>query len=185
MFYPEPVPPGFTLHISDRHRLVIHYRWSGMGALTAFLVVWLSGWSLGCVALLHAYLNPGPGDPVPLAVLMSFWTAEIIVFGLLVYLHISRKTFTLDAQSLTIHTQLWRWQWQRVIHKHQIAELIQVQDGGKGRDSFPSWGLHLVGFSKARLKLVSRQPYEKSAWLGQVIAQWAGAPYLPAPPPRF
>jgi hypothetical protein len=183
MQYSEPIPPGFTIEQTSQHTMTIHHQRSGMAAMNIFLMVWLSFWTIGCIGLLYLFilqLNgqlPENSDPVPPIIVFGFWAADIIVSYLLIYSIFCEKTFHLNYTDITIQTKLLRWQWQKIIPKTSIQQFTQIQDGGRGRDSFPSWGLKLEG--KTPTMLIFRQPYEKSYWLGQVLADWAKVPFIP------
>lgn len=188
MLYPEPIPKGFKIISGDQYTATIHYKRTGMEAMHIFMVVWLSFWTMGCFALVSIFFLQFQGipvdntEPIPFIVVLGFCTAEIIVASLLIYSLFAEKIYRLDYGDLTVRTKLFSWQWQQQIPKAAIAKVIQVQDGGRGRDSFPSWGLKLQG--KPSIRLIFRQPYESSQWLGQVIASWAKVEYIPAPPRR-
>ena len=190
MDYTEPVPKGFTVKPLGQHRMIIDYERTGMEAMNIFLMVWLSLWTVGCLGLLISYIEQqgqpiSTSEPLPLLMVVFFWTADIIAAVVLINALFRKQSFHLDYADLTIHTKLWRWQRKKRIPKSSIQELIQIKDGGRGKDSFPSWGLKLQGQPSATL--IFRQPYEKSEWLGQVIANWASVPFTPAPqkPKRF
>ena len=63
-----------------------------------------------------------------------------------------------------------------------------MRDGGQGDDSFPSWGLEVEADTNTnpnidtdrKTTLLYRQPYEKSRWLGQVVARWAEVEFVEA-----
>lgn len=75
--------------------------------------------------------------------------------------------------------------------RETVTHLIQIQDGGIGRDSFPNWGLKIKSASSNKdvaskilslvyfgrnvryRSLLFRLPYEHSLWLGIVLARWA------------
>ena len=119
------------------------------------------------------------GGPIPLWFVMVFWAAEIVVAVLLAYLLFCKKTFRLDRDDLVMETAVLGFKRRKSIPKSSIRRLVQVKDGGGGEDSFPSWGLKVEGDKKATL--IFRQPYEKSHWLGQVLAQWAGVEFAELP----
>ena len=64
------------------------------------------------------------------------------------------------------------------VAKAELKEVKQVKDGGEGEDSFPSWGLALIAGTEVHV--LSRQPIDKSDWLGPIIAKWAGVEFEPA-----
>jgi hypothetical protein len=90
--------------------------------------------------------------------------------------------FTFKPEELVAEKYfLWRRR-QRVFLRQSIKAVKQVKDGGEGEDSFPSWGLSIIG-DKA-VGIISRQPMEKSDWLGPIVAEWAGVPFEPAEPAK-
>lgn len=185
MYYPEPIPQGFSILWTDGSSTMIHHQRTGMVAMNIFLMVWLSMWTIACLSLLYLFIQQMQGisinnsEPVPLSIVVMFWVGEMAVTCFLIYSMFCEQTFKLTALDLTIETKLWHWRWRRIIPKESIQKVVQVQDGGRGRDSFISWGLQLKGRSPARL--IFRQPYEKSEWLGQVIAAWARVEFVPVP----
>ena len=65
----DNIPEGFHLQEDYDGALTIHYKRTGMGCMNVFLMVWLAGWTVGCVMLLKAYLTGDTmddGDAVPL-----------------------------------------------------------------------------------------------------------------------
>jgi hypothetical protein len=63
--------------------------------------------------------------------------------------------------------------------RSSIRRIVQVKDGGEDDDSFPSWGLKVEG--EKEVTLIYRQPYDKSHWLGGVLAKWAQVDFVEAP----
>jgi len=75
-----------------------------------------------------------------------------------------------------MQTEVLGLKWTRIVDRPSIKKIVQVQDGGDDEDdSFPSWGLKVV--SDKDVKLIFRQPYEKSLWLGEILSQWAGVEF--------
>ncbi|AFY37297.1 hypothetical protein Lepto7376_0923 [[Leptolyngbya] sp. PCC 7376] len=185
MHYPEPVPKGLSVKPLGQYRMVIDYERTGMDEMNIFLMVWLSLWTVGCLGLLVAYIEGLQGtsvntsEPIPLVMVIFFWAADLVAAIVLINALFSKQSFHLDYADLTIHTKLWRWHRTRKIPKSNIQSVVQIKDGDRGKDSFPSWGLQLKG--KSSITLIFRQPYEKSEWLGQMIADWAKLPFTPIP----
>lgn len=176
------IPPGFTMVPLGGNDFVIHHMRGGMGCMNVFLIVWLAGWSFGCVFLLRQYLHGGKmddGSPIPLWFVCIFWAVEVVVACLLTYLLFCKKSFRTDASFLSVDTVVLCFRRSRTIPKNRIRRFVQVKDGGEGDDSFPSWGLKVEADKKTTL--LFRQPYEKSQWLGQVLAKWAGVDFIEAP----
>ncbi len=180
----EPIPPapvGFLMVADDSGAVVIHHRRTGMKGMLVFLSLWLVGWTVACVFLAHAYASGKMNNdsPMPIWFVLAFWMSDLFVFGLLAYLLFARKSYRLDNDSLTVAVNLLGFRRIRTVPRQGLRRIVQVQDGGRGEDSFPSWGLRAETSDKP-LVLVFRQPYEISHWLGQVLAQWAEVDFIPA-----
>ena len=177
-------PDGMTVVRSDHDRFVVHYRRSGMGCMNTFLAVWLTLWTAGCVFIVHGYVTGAKmdnGSDMPFWFVSVFLALEIGVACLLAYLLFTRKTFTFEATRLTIESDTLGYKRYKVIPRESIAQVVQVKDGGTDDDSFPSWGIRVE--AEGRTSLLFRQPYDKTAWFGSVIAEWSGAPFKRVAPP--
>ena len=162
-----------------------------MGCLNVFLVVWLIGWSIFLVVFLVKYLTGGgavEGDRWA-----SFWhllfmcIAEVVVACVVAYSLFARQSFRIETAHLTMETDVLGFKRSATIARDSIKRIVQEKDGGEGEDSFPSWGLKLEGEKGVEKilgkTLIHRQPYEKSRWLGGVLAKWAGVDFIEAPKP--
>jgi hypothetical protein len=166
-----------------------------MGCLNVFLSAWLTGWTIGCVALIHGYFNGGKmegGDPIPLWFVMAFVIPWFIVAYLLLYSNFAGKTFRLSPDRLDIETKLLFLRWRITLPRDTISEINQTKDGGEGDDSFPSWGLQVKSAAESstlieRMTLINnfgrkhryrtvlaRLPYDHSEWLANVLGNWVG-----------
>lgn len=175
----QEVPEGFHAHLDPAGRtLEIVYRRRGMGCLVLFLAVWLTGWTFGGAFAIRQLLTDW--QPFLLVWLTGWVVGEALVAFALSWLLFGRTVITLDAHELRVEKLLFgharRWSERR----EDVRAVRQVQDGGQGEDSFPSWGLKVKG-RKTRSAL-SRQEFEKSLWLGRVLALWSGAPFEQAEP---
>jgi hypothetical protein len=154
-----------------------------MKTLNGFLIVWLLGWSVACAFLLRSYLTGGvmdDGEPIPIWFVGLFWGAELLVACILLYSLFCRKVFKVDYSSLSMDVNVLWLHWQKSMRINEVIELQQVKDGGEGKDSFPSWGLKVIGEvnqDTKTFKLISRQPHSRSVWLGNVLAEHLGVPF--------
>ena len=110
-----------------------------------------------------------------------FLLAEIGVEYLLACLLFTRKTFKFEPTRLTIKSETLGYKRHKVIPKESIKLVVQVKDGGSDEDSFPSWGLRVE--AEGKTILLFRQPYDKAAWFGSVVAEWSGALIKRVSPP--
>ncbi|MBI5706530.1 MAG: hypothetical protein HZC36_06025 [Armatimonadetes bacterium] len=167
-----PPPAGFLLEFESGSP-VIRYRPKGMGCAIAFFIVWILGWTGGCIALLASALARTASGPT-VGFVMLFWATDVLVILIFLWLFRSQTVFRFSESELIWTKSLGKLKRRKCFPKSGILAVRQVKDGGDGEDSFPSWGLMLVG---PDFKVLSRQDIGKSDWLGPLLAQWAGKPY--------
>jgi hypothetical protein len=179
-----PIPRGFTLATSDAGEWTLSYRAAGAIGLGCFFTVWLGIWTTGCVVATFAVLT-GRAEGWALAFLMIWlvpgWFFEFVVAAYALWFFFSVTTFTLGTDQLVVERSLWGYRRRRAFPRAAIRAVSQVKDGGEGEDSFPGWGL--VVSASSRVKVLTRQPIDKSNWLGPVLAEWAGVVFEPWVPP--
>ena len=175
----DPPPRGFVVTAADGG-LVIRYRTRGMGGLAVFFAVWLGIWTFGCVSFTIDGLSDLNGVGwILLLFVAPFWVIE---FGAVAYVawffgSVTRLSFGPDE--LVAERSLWRFRRCRVFRHGEVTAVRQVKDGGE-EDSFPTWALAVIG--PAEVRLLSRQPIDKSNWLGPIVAKWAGVAFEPWEP---
>lgn len=173
-----PVPDGFRTASSGSGELVIHHKRVG-GCLNLFMIVFLAIWTFSCVTVLPLALM-NEKDPRLWWFPIAFMVGEVVTAWLVVYLVFCRKTYVIGNNEMSVTTTVGRYRKSEVIRKVHIRRLVQIQDGGVGEDSFPTWGLE-VQTTIGRRCLVFRQPHEQSLWLGGVVAKWAGVDFTTVP----
>jgi hypothetical protein len=197
-------PEGYTYTVNGDECIIEHAR-TGMGCLNLFLGTWLTAWTFGCVSLIRSYLGGGRmenGEPIPLWFVMAFVGAWFLVAFLLLYSNFARKRFRLTADILHIETRLLLLKWSVTIPRETISEIQQIQDGGEGDDSFPSWGLRIrssapanslvhrlilfnhFGRTNRMRTVIARLPYGHSEWLATILSKWSGVKATLCPKPE-
>ncbi len=177
----EP-PKGFRVTASRDGYPELTYKTTGMVAVAVFFAVWLTGWTTGCVLMSHQMLFTGqPFRFSQLLLLIIFWGAEFAVIGTVLWLFCSETMITFYPDRLLVERTLHKYQKRWEMARKDIEGVWQIKDGGEGRDSFPSWGL-IVAAKSTEIKLLFRQKFEKSAWLGPIVARWAGVEYQASGP---
>lgn len=175
-------PQGFRVSSEGADTpLTITYKSHGMGCMLAFMLAVPLG--IGGSFLIVAVSSPSQFHEFgshPLA-----WIPLLCGFIAIVYfLHFSlfnlfgSTRFVATERDLTVYRTLWFWTRKSRIDRTRIREFVQVKDGGGKEDSFPSWGLKVTG--ARTVNLLSRQPIEKSDWLGALLARHFGVEYLPS-----
>lgn len=179
----EPPPRGFVIIAADESGFTIRYRTSGMGCVALFFAVWLSGWTASCVLFTAgALFNPDGVIWLLLLFMLPFWVIEFGTITYVAWFFGSQTRFTFGPDELIAERSLWRFRRRRAFRREEITAVRQIKDGGEGEDSFPSWALAVIGQTEVRL--ISRQPIDKSNWLGPIIARWAGVAFEPCEPAK-
>ena len=174
-------PKGFTIVERNPDVCTILHTRRGMVRMNAFLGAWLTGWTAAYVLLLREFLSRGHMERRDIVPFIAFWAAEVFVACFLAYSLFCRTTIRIEHDAMTIETVVLVVRWSRTIPRQAIRRLVQIKDGGEGKDRFPSWGLRLEG-PRTR-KILRRLPYDHSYWLGRVLADWAGVEFEECPLP--
>ena len=140
---------------------LIHYRTTGMGCAGLFFAVWLIGWTAVCLLFTAvALFHPDGINWWLLLFMVPFWIAEFATLAYVAWFFWSATRFRFEPDELVVERSLpWRRR-HRVFPRQQVTVVKQVKDGGEGDDSFPSWGLVVMGADG--VFVLSRQPRDKS-----------------------
>ena len=122
-----------------------------------------------------------PEVPLWLALVWSF-------IGLLVLRYVfweafsrlqSATSYIFGDADLVVDTSFFTRRLRQKVDRNSIRAVRQEYDGGRvdGLD-IDSWALLVEG--EIKIKILSHEEFEKSAWLGPVIADWAAVPYIAA-----
>jgi len=177
-------PPGFRVSPEDAGTsLTITYKSHGMGCMLAFMLAIPLG--IGGLFLIFAVFSPSGFHEF---IFVSPWWARVSLlcgFLAMIYFlqfslfHLFGSTkLVATERDLTMYRTLWFWTRKSRIGRAEIRGFVQVKDGGGHEDSFPSWGLEAAG--DRAVKLISRQPIEKSDWLGPLLARHFEVEYIPS-----
>lgn len=170
----DDIPKGFHAFHEGDASILLRYRFSGMFFMVTFLVTWFVVWSIGGYWAIHE-----PKTEFML-VWMTLWViAEIAVAYTLLWIFFGRTSLKFEKTVLTVSKKILFLSWTIQISKMDIKKIFQVQDGGEGDDSFPSWGLKIS--ARKTHSLLRKQEYEKSVWLGKLIGKWSGIRFKPVP----
>lgn len=107
-------------------------------AAAAFLLVWLTGWTLGCIMLVGAVIVDFSFFMLLFAI--PFWAAELFVFSLVGTMIASKEVITFDADGLAYRWTVWGWP---ISHRHvPLAEIVGLEEDlpPPGSDSSQAFG---------------------------------------------
>lgn len=155
---------------AGRLRLVSAQRqWAG----AAFLLVWLTGWTFGCVVLLGVVIAYFSFFMLLFAI--PFWAAELFVFSLVGTMIASREVFELNSDGLAYRWTVWGWP---VSRRHvPLSEIVGLEDGlapptSDSNQAFAKTGrrLTLQTIGEA-LELPGGHSFEEQRWVQHLISE--------------
>ena len=174
-------PEEFQVTTSGDGRLIINRRRVGpRWFMWTFYVVgggWLLGWILAGGLFSYQALA---ARKVPLWLAALWWVCGIVagryVFGEAWRRLHSVTSYTFSEDELLIENIFLTRRTRRKVDRGTVRAVRQVYDGGNVDGSvWHSWGL-LVEIP-GKLTLLANEEFETSAWLGPLVAQWAGVSY--------
>jgi len=172
-----PPPKGFSFARDPDGSWTVQYKRRGMGCMVLFLIVWLSGWTAAVAVLLYAAITRP--SALSIGFLALFLAAELLVAAHLAPVLWGRVVLRFTGDRLTVETVLFRRRTVRELSRQDVRAVRRIKDGGKGEDSFPSWGLVVDTEAGGKpISILDRQSIDKSAWLGPLVALWSGKPYI-------
>ena len=174
-------PEGFRVTTSGDGHLVIKRRrvgprwfmWTFYGMGGCFLL----GSMFFAVFLTYQALA---ARKVPLWVAVLWWVGCILagryVFGEAFWRLHSVTSYTFYEDELLIENIFLTRRTRRKVDRGTVRAVRQVYDGGNVDGSVThSWGLLVE--TPGQLPLLADEEFETSAWLGPIVAQWAGVGY--------
>ena len=178
---PTNAPEGFQVTTSRDGHVVINRRRVGppwfMWTFYVFSGVWLLGWLFTAVFLTYQALAV---RKVPLWFAVLWWVGGIVVsryvFGTAWSRLSSLTSYAFLEDKLLVENIFLTRRTRRNVDKRDVRIVRQVYDGGKVDDLVThSWGLLLE--CPAKFKILSHEEFDTSAWLGPLVAQWAGVSF--------
>jgi hypothetical protein len=174
-------PEGFQVTTSRDGHLVISRRRVGppwfMWTFYVLFGLWLLGWLFAGDFLTYQALAV---RKVPLWLAVLWWVCGIVcfryVFGVAFWRLSSVTAYMFHEDKLLVENTFLSRRTSRKVDKRDVRSVRQVYDGGRVDDLVThSWGLLLE--CPGKLQLLSHEEFETSAWLGSLVAQWAGVSY--------
>ena len=172
-------PRGFTVTTAADGPLVVRYRnpsgWGGV-VFPALMVIFSVGFTLAVT------LKPDQEDRVALMLLGIFLSIlSVILMWQSLRTTVMTTEFVLAPERLTVTQQFLRrsrtWHIQRA-WLHEVVQIKEVHD-----EAADEWHLKIQPQGGKPETVLTDDEREASDWLGPVVAQWAGAPFVPVPPP--
>jgi hypothetical protein len=174
-----PEPKRLSVRLDrglDRLRLVSAKR---QWAAAAFLILWLTLWTFGCIMLLGLVIAQFSFFTLLFAV--PFWAAELFVFSLVGSMIASREEVVLDADGLAYRWTIWRLPVKR--RRVPLSEIVRIDDTfvPAGEDNnikhqFAMSGHRLTVETIGQpLQLPGGSSEQEQAWLAHVFAETLAA----------
>ena len=169
---------GFTVITAEDGPLVVRYRnpsgW-GVAVFPALMVIFSGGFTLG------VFLEPDQEDGVALMLVGIFFSIlSIVEKWRLLRTTVMTTEFVLAPEWLIVTQHFLgrsrTWQLQRA-WLHEVVQIKEVHD-----EAADEWHLKIQPQGGTPETVLTDYEREASDWLGPVIAQWAGVPFVPVPP---
>jgi len=187
----EQPPEGIRILEDNENWLLLESVIPKKGCIEVFLISSLVVWTGICLYLPYALYRDFGSDKwtghLVLTLVMFF--AEGVLIILLCWRRYGQTMVYLTRRELIVKKVLFSWEREVECERNRIQIVRQIKDGGQvqdsrtvggrirtSKDTFPTWGL--VVEADTNVMVLSRQNIEKSAWLGPIIAEWAGKPYI-------
>lgn len=141
------------------------------GGPSIFLLLWLIGWSVGCVFLAAELVN----NPNISALLFAipFWASWFFVAGLLAWMFFGKETLLLRPDAAMFQRSALVKLSSRVIPSTEIREFRECRSKHQENDQY-LWGIELVTAGKP-LRFDFRLPDRERAWLIYRLNQYLSA----------
>jgi hypothetical protein len=131
------------------------------GGPWVFLLIWLAGWTVGCVALLFMVIHQPTIGAFAFAV--PFWASWVFVASLLTWMLFGRETLLLRAdEALFVRSAIVRLS-SRVVPRAEIQGFRECRSSHTENDQHLR-GIEMVTLGKP-LRLAFRLPDDERAWL--------------------
>jgi hypothetical protein len=183
---PEPARPA-TLTVDfyeEPDGMAIHKKHGG--GPTGFLLLWLSGWSVGCAVLVGAVLKQPAFSTFAFAT--PFWLAWLLVAGFLVWALFGKETLLLRADAALFQRTALIAISSRLVPRAEIVNFRECRSTATENDQH-LWGIEMVTLGKP-LRFAFRLPDQERAWLVSQLNRYLaatrieGQPLPPAPTAR-
>jgi hypothetical protein len=132
-------------------------------------ILWLGGWTIACVWLLLGLVTEGTRAPeAPVWFVLIFWGFWFLALWKVLYMALSTRTFTLDAERIRLESRLLRCQSRRIYRHRDITGILLYKAGDDGM-----WSLAVI--TDRKHNLIGDQPYDILKWLGEKLSLWHGS----------
>jgi hypothetical protein len=139
--------------------LVIHRKRGGGPWL--FLLLWLIGWSVGCVILFFNFVNkPGLGN---LAFGVPFWASWLFVAGLMCWMLFGKETFILKRDEALFQRSALICLSTRAVPREEVQTFRECQSSHTENDEH-IFGIEMLTLDKP-VRFAFRLPDLERAWL--------------------
>jgi hypothetical protein len=183
------IPAGFKVTRDPTGEVGIEYAATGMRGLLIFLAVLTGGMIFGCArpvyelydkyGNLSSFIDAIRELPWWSWGAFGFMAFFPLAFGImLLWFLFGRTRFRLSEEGLWVQKRLFFWQSAKFVPVETMRCVVQEKDGGQEMedDSFATWKLLMK--ANRDMELLWKQAIDKSDWLGSVLAEKYGIPFI-------
>jgi hypothetical protein len=187
----QSIPNGFRVTRDSNGEVGIEYVATGVRGQVIFLTVLVGGLTFGCAYSAYevfdkygdvtSFIDAIRGLPWWGWCAFGFMAFFPLTFGIILLWYLFGRTrFRLSHDGLWVQKQLFFWRRVAFVPMETMRCVKQEQDGGRAmdEDSFVTWKLSMQ--ASRDMDLLWKQPIDKSDWLGRVLAERYGIPFIPS-----
>jgi hypothetical protein len=153
-------PERLTVEFYEEPDTVVVHKRRG-GGPWAFLLLWLLGWTVGCVLLLVQILKePSLGM---FAFAVPFWASWLLVAGLLVWMLFGKETLFLDRDEAIFRRTAFIRLSEIIVPRKEVQGFRECRSNHSENDKY-LWGIEMVTLGKP-VRFAFRLPDRERAWL--------------------
>ncbi len=116
-------------------------RYHPPAAAAGFLIIWLIGWTVGCVLLVHAVLTKQ--EPMIIVFAIPFWSSWLFVFSLVVGGLTRRQRLEVDAEGLHYVDRAVVKLKDRRVPRDEFRKFVVARRKSKSNDNQSKVGLEV------------------------------------------
>jgi hypothetical protein len=156
-----------VVYLEEAGHLVIHKKRGG-GSYW-FLLLWLIGWTVGCVILAVNIFS----DPSVILFAIPFWASWLVVASIVVWMRFGTETLIVGPDEVRFQRTAWIKLSSRTVPRAEVQSFQECRSSYQENDQY-LWGIEMVTTGKP-LRFAFRLPDRERAWLIHQLNRFIGS----------
>lgn len=161
-----PRPQKLTVQVEHTAEGLLLYRRNVQKAAGAFMLLWLTGWTVGCVFLAGMVLH----DPQPFLLLFAvpFWASWVLVFFMLLKSFFQRDRLVISKEGVRFDRQVLVPLHERFVPLHEVQRFDVFSEIVDSESGQLHWGLEMEN-AGTPLRFFPGLEVEERLWLQHTL----------------